>query len=415
MKLLQETRRVNLIFSAAILFVAAVTLFFVIRVVVTGEIDEQLQAKGSTAIAQMKAGHRTEDELVSTALVAGNAITAPIFKDTMLANPVTHEQEVYRQYIFSAPVDGQNYRISVMTSRLEWDDLFITILLIFIGMAILLVVGSLLVNAATAKRVWGAFFQNLNTIKAFSIRNPEPIRLQPSPVEEFSELNAVLTNLTERMRTDYRVVREFTENASHEIQTPLAIMQSKLDRLRQHPNLDAQMAENITAISAAADRLSRLNSDLLLLARLEHRQMALDENVDLSNMLESQINAIKDLFDAKQIQLNTDFQKAVIVKGNTASCEILISNLLSNALRYTPADGTVDVHLDATGLAVHNTGVPLQFPAEEIFARFKKGDASAGSNGLGLAIAQEIVSVHQWRIEYTYHDGRHCFDLLFMR
>lgn len=222
----------------------------------------------------------------------------------------------------------------------------------------------------------------------------------------------MLENLIAEARKEYRLLRTFADNASHEIQTPLAIIFSKLDRLSQHPSLDANMAEAIQDARDATIRLSKLNRHLLLLTKLDNRQFPLDENISLPEIIRHQISQMEELFQARDLAIKKELTSSLNLKGNRFLTETLITNLLSNALRYATSHTTVNLHLNEVKLEIINKGDEFPFEKEKLFTRFQKGDTSTGI-GLGLAIVHEICALSGWKVEYEYQEGRHIFMVRF--
>jgi signal transduction histidine kinase len=295
---------------------------------------------------------------------------------------------------------------------MEWDELFLTVFVIFIGAAFVLLLANYLINKNINHKIWHPFFNTMGIIREFSLKNNTVPHFQSSDIDEFNELNTTLKELIDRIRDDYNSLREFTENASHETQTPLSVIHAGLDTLSQHPALDEDMAKNIEDTRVAANRLSKLNRNLLLLTKMENKQFNIDDIVDIVSLLRKQQDELNSLFLSKDIAVETDLPENYNVQGNKALSEILITNLLSNMIRYTPENGRSTIHLRDDKLIFSNSGSPLIFPEEKLFDRFTKGD-NQGSNGLGLAIAKQITVTQKWKLLYNYQEGNHNFVIDF--
>jgi signal transduction histidine kinase len=265
------------------------------------------------------------------------------------------------------------------------------------------------VNYFLSRQIWQPFFQNLKALKNYSLGDPE-IALAESPISEFKEMQMALQSMTNRSRREYLSLREFTENASHEIQTPLSIVRAKLERMTQLP-VTEELATYIVQAKSSVDRLSRINKDLLLLVKLENGVFPGNTQLNLEKVIERQIAQMEEMYQNRDIHLETFFSVSLSVFCNEELIDILIGNLLANALHYTPAGGSVVVQSRGNGFVIRNTGKPLPFPGEHIFDRFKKSNAHAMSNGLGLSIVQQIILLHHWTISYSYDNGWHVFDI----
>jgi signal transduction histidine kinase len=206
--------------------------------------------------------------------------------------------------------------------------------------------------------------------------------------------------------------KEFTENASHELQTPLAIVQSKLDLLLQSKSLTQEQSDNIEETHRALSRVSRINKNLLLLARIENSQFAEKEPVCLSTLLKTNITQLHDFATDKQLVIESQIAEGVVVSANKGLVEILLNNLLLNAIRHNARDGKITITLSAKQLSVANTGIAA-LHEENLFKRFSRVSAEAPGSGLGLAITKEIANRYGWCIGYRFQEQEHVFTLLF--
>lgn len=212
---------------------------------------------------------------------------------------------------------------------------------------------------------------------------------------------------------DFRNLKQFTENAAHELQTPMAIIQSKTELLLQNPHLGAQELRQVSAIYAAGNRMSRLNRSLLLLSRIENRQFQTDERIDFSVLVRKQVDWVGDIAEGKGLTIDLDVQDNISKLSHTMLAETLVSNLLKNAIRHNVADGQISIRLSAETLEVSNSGKPLQVAPETLFERFKKAEIKSEGSGLGLAIIKQVCEVHRWDVRYLYQEKKHTLRVNF--
>jgi signal transduction histidine kinase len=212
------------------------------------------------------------------------------------------------------------------------------------------------------------------------------------------------------MQQDYLSLKQFTENASHEMQTPLAIIRSQIELLQQRVPTDESVLQHLQHIQRASSKLSRLNQALLLLTRLDNQQYESRTEVQLAVVLNQQVEALQALIDAKSLQLT--FQvTGVSLRMHPDLADLLVNNLLSNAIRHNQPGGQVLIELEPAFLRISNTGEPPSIPSEQMFARFSKGTHSAHSLGLGLSIVKEICEQYQWGLHYEYADAWHRVEV----
>jgi signal transduction histidine kinase len=223
---------------------------------------------------------------------------------------------------------------------------------------------------------------------------------------EFNELNKVITALADRVNRAYHHQKQFVENASHEMQTPLAIIRSKLELLINQPGLTEKNAALIADITEANDRLSQMNRTLLLLAKIENNQFPETEQVDISHLLKNVIEVFKGHYEEFPV-LRTTIENVFTVSVNRILIEVMITNLIKNAIDHNQPDGYINISLSKNTLTIENTGPALSVPPHDLFERFKKGSHQTKTTGLGLALVKQICNLYHFTITYNYNDGWH--------
>jgi signal transduction histidine kinase len=235
--------------------------------------------------------------------------------------------------------------------------------------------------------------------------------LPESSVKEFARLNHTLTALMRNSLASYRTQKEFTENASHELQTPLAVFQSKLDLLLQQPNLSQRQTEIIQGLYENVTRLTRLNRNLLLLAKIDNRQYEQMETINLDDFLNGQLSSLESL--TGNITLYKDFQTTLTIRANRTLLESLVNNLVVNAVRHNHPQGEIGLTLTNSQLIVANTSDEPPLDEKLVFNRFYRTSEKTAGNGLGLAIVKAVCEYHEWKVNYLYSKGKHCFVINF--
>jgi signal transduction histidine kinase len=278
---------------------------------------------------------------------------------------------------------------------------------------LLLLAGLLLINRYLSKRIWLPFYTALEKLRHYRVEQHQPLELVWSSINEFRDLNRSLEELTERVHSSYLSQKEFSENASHEIQTPLAIFQSKLELLMQTYPLNEEQAELIGDMANASQRLGKLNKSLILLTRIENLQFAETELILLATVIERNIQQLQPQAEGKHITVRCDIQGNLLLKANRSLLEILVANLLGNAIRHNSHGGVIEVGLVKDKLVIGNTGRPTALDPQQIFLRFHKESTDAGSIGLGLEIVRQITHLYGWNVEYAFEDGLHTFTVQF--
>lgn len=411
MKLLQKTTRDYLMASISILIITGAALFAMLRYEVGAEMNEQLELLADELFEQIGTGNFNSAPMSAIGKASPDQPEGNVFSDSMVYDRIQKETEEYHVLKQTRQLDQGRYQVTVMTSHIGWDRYYLSIFFIFVLVAVLLTGSGVVINYYINKNVLRPFLGNLRKVQQFSVSSTEPLQLNESSITEFIELNRTLKDMTDRSRKEYLALREFTENASHEIQTPLSIIQSKLDRMSQL-EISEQMAGYIVQAKSGVDRLSKMNRSLLLLAKLDNKAFTGQQAVELQETIQQQLSNMEELFESRQIKLTSACSGAT-VRADPYLVETLISNLLSNALRYTTGGGRVDIGLADRTLTVSNSGPELQFAPERIFERFTKNDSNSRSTGLGLAIVREICLFYNWPVRYAYAGGIHRFEIEF--
>jgi signal transduction histidine kinase len=250
-------------------------------------------------------------------------------------------------------------------------------------------------------------------LRSYKVEKHEPLALAKSSVNEFDDLNTSLEELTDRTYQTYVSQKEFTENASHEMQTPLAVFQSKLELLMQTSPLNEEQAQLIADLADATQRMARLNKNLVLLTKIENYQFTEKETVSLNSIVENFIQQYQPQSDQKQITINKDLHNEVKVEANKTLIEILVSNLLGNAIRHNCPNGFIKIALQRDTLTIQNTGKPFSLNGHKLFRRFQKESSDSNSIGLGLEMVKKIASLYQFSVSYDFNDQMHNFIVKF--
>ncbi len=292
------------------------------------------------------------------------------------------------------------------------EDIMHGIMLQFILISGVLGIAIILTMRFISKRLWEPFDETLKQIENFNLESGEIPSLADSDIKEFTRLNHALNRLMENSVKSYKTQKEFTENASHELQTPLAVFQSQLDILLQQPDLTKPQAEMIQGLYRVSSRLARLNRNLLLLARIDNKQYNTMTTIDLVATLKELFPFLESLTEG--ITLHRSFEcPALLIKGNKILLESLINNLLINAVRHNTPGGDITITIGSNRLVISNTSEEGALDPQLLFNRFYRPSEKTKGNGLGLAIVKAICDYHHWKIDYSYRNYRHNFIVQF--
>lgn len=308
-------------------------------------------------------------------------------------------------------INENTYYISTYGAMIESDDIteaVVKTLLWILGMQIIGAVG---IGFFVSGHLFKPFRKTLEKIKHFKLYDKQYIEAEQTGVKEFDDLNLFVEKMTRKAITDYKNLKEFAENASHELQTPLAIAKGKLELLTE-TGLNEEQYHYVGSVETTIKKLSRLSESLALLTKIENHEFSNGESVDLSALITSSINNFKEFIDLYELRLSTNITNGVTIRMHPVLADILWTNLFQNAIKHNKKQGRIRIELTKDKLTVSNTGDELNFPPEALFERFRKADQNSGSIGLGLSIIGNIVNQNGMAIHYTEENGWHRIEIL---
>ena len=308
--------------------------------------------------------------------------------------------------------DGNPYKLTIRASIVEEDELLEDLLTALIALYAILIISIAALNHIILKRAWKPFYQLLERLKNFRLGTGTAFKAPDSPITEFRALSKELEELLARNEEVYSSQKQFIENASHELQTPLAISLNKLELFAESNNLPEEQMAELGRISDTLNRIVRLNKSLLMLSRIENRQFADEETVNFNELVQQLAEDFEDLADYKEVTLNIDLEGEPAFKMNKGLAVTLISNLFKNAIVHNYAGGSITITTGNDTLKITNTSKSPALDENSIFRRFYKGSESEQSTGLGLSIVDSIAAAYKLTVRYTF-DGRHTFAINF--
>jgi signal transduction histidine kinase len=416
MKLLNKTSIYYILFAIPVFAVCSVLLYSLVSSEIIDNLDEALMKKKLQIEQRLKSGKEIgdlEESMSLTLLTTAAKENKYSYSDTMMYDAMEYEMLPFR-VLKASVTDAKNnhYLFQVQESFIESDDLITSILFPVLGLFIVLLFGFFLINWYVSKKLWHPFYVTLSQLNQYKIDNA-PQQFNITNVHEFSELNRSLTTMTEKMYADYHSQKQFIENASHEIQTPLAVIKNKIELLIQSTTLSENDVSIIQSVYNASNKLSSLNKALLLLSKIENNQFKEVEVVSFKTVIEKTLHHFEDLIALKNIQVEKKYLNDVTHSMNPVLADILITNLLQNAIRHNVKNGTIAIELSNKRVMISNTSESSVSNTNELFQRFRKNEASAESIGLGLAIVKEIGDNYHVSIQYSCIDVWHTISLSF--
>ncbi|MDZ4713359.1 MAG: HAMP domain-containing sensor histidine kinase [bacterium] len=417
MKLLTKTSIYYLIFSLILFLIGGIFFYMQLRTILDEEFTEDLYKKKEHVEKYVNDSAKipVSSDFIGDKItvVKADQKSTEQLKDTVIFDPVEKEYLQYRQLIFQLQIDNDLYSITVSKPLFESEDLIDGIITWFVITSIIMLVLLFFLTRLLSKKMWTPFYNTLDHLQGFDLSNNKSVDLSPVSTLEFKMMNDEIMKMTDKVQRDYQSLKEFTENASHEIQTPLSIIRSKIEVMIQAENLMPDQLSSLKDIYESTHRLSKLNQSLLLLAKIENRQFPETNIIDLKELLEIKLNQYDEMIGYKNISVERNFNNSPALKMNSYLADILFSNILINAIKHSSSSGKLIVELNNNSVIITNSGTSTEIPSEKLFQRFQKGDLSGDSHGLGLSIVKQICMTYGLKIEYLYKDGNHIVSVNF--
>lgn len=422
MKLLGYTYRKLALLLFLLMAVWGVLFYYAIIDEVVDETDDTLENYGEILM---------ESALHDPSILETEGSLMSFYKFT----PISEEEgRHYRQVFYDATVyielededepvrvmctafrmpDGQYYELKLMISILERDDMVEAMLWYLGALFLLFLICTSIGIQLVLKGVFRPLHRLLDWLHCIQPGKEVPPLDNPTKIREFRQLSDAALDMGNRSYKAYEEQKQFIENASHELQTPLAIVRGKVELLAESEGMTEQQMEQLDEIYATLGRAVKLNKSLLLLSRIENGQYTEMEDVSVDEILDELLPDLMDIYEHKRVNLiRKREEQPFIIRCNHSLAQILVSNLVKNSLLHNREGGELQVLTTPTSLVIKNTGdVPLD--GEKLFRRFYHGmDGKKDSTGLGLAIARSIALSSSLKLTYEWQNGMHAFRLV---
>lgn len=420
--LLTKSSRLFLIFTTIIMLCCFPLFFFVMEALYAEDLDQLIEFRSEQFVKEDLSSLKTTDIEYWNRFNEDMKIYP--FENTYPLNKVVqkpfysqaekHEID-YRIYYNKINIEGKPYVFMSRIAMIETKDLLRTLGIQYLLFFVIIITGLLALQRILSRRLWKPFYNSLNEIENFKLEKGKIPDFEQTTTTEFVRLNNNLNKLMQDNITSYNQQKEFTENASHELQTPLAVFQSQLDLLLQDSSLNEPQMNVIESLYDVSSRLTRLNKNLLLLSRIDNSQFKETITIDFSQLLEHQLTYFKELASNNGITVAVDIQNPLMITANKVLLESLINNLISNAIRHNYSGGLINIQVKDNTFQISNSGDKSSLNKDKVFRRFSRTSEERKGNGLGLSIVNQICKLHGWEVGYNYTDDLHCFYVIFQQ
>ena len=338
MKLLNKFSLINLLLMIFIFIVSSIIIYNLTQVILLREIDNDLagiEEKINNYVSKNQMfpiGNPLDEERL---IFQKTGILKPNRNVTLIKLYSAREKKMhnFREIAFPLNFNKQWYRVTIAKPLEGVHHLSQALLIVSLITILATILISLFLNRLYLRRLWKPFYESISIMRNFKIGSSESLIFPRTNIEEFSFMNESLSIASEKAKQDFLLLKEFTENASHEMQTPLSIIRSKLDVLIQDKNLSEKQSELVESSYASIKKLSRLNQSLLLLTKIENQQFDLKNKIDLKSKITQKINQFSELWDSYLIKSHIELNESYI-NMSPELLDILLNNLFSNAINH---------------------------------------------------------------------------------
>ncbi len=417
-KLLTKTLRLYAGYSAIVIVITSLLFYFFLKNLYQEEVHEHLHQEYIAMLPSLKTlrtNELTQWNQHNSSVQLIRSKTDNRIQQTFAAHYFNQAEQEYVPYQVldsPIPIQGQWYILRIKASLLENEDLIESIVFGFALLLVLLLGGIILITQLVSAKLWRPFYHTIRGLEHYEINQNTDIQLIPTTVEEFQRLNTTVKLLIQKNKEIFNDQRQFVENAAHELQTPIAILNSQLNLLAQTSDLTEEQAQLIDQMERSNQRFNHLNKNLLLLSKLASESSE-KEWVNFSQLIQQYVELFEDQFAFHSITCEVKTTVDLRLFAHRFSLESLVENLLSNALKHNETNGRITIELTQQQCTISNSGNNNALDPLLIFQRFQRATSSSTGTGLGLAIVEKIVHQHDWSIHYSFQHTLHHFSIHF--
>lgn len=418
MKLINKFILIYLLVTVIVLGIGGVISYFIIK----GEIDNELkwefleQIDRVTYLIERGRRFNPRRNINSNRNIVVRELDHQVephvnVTDTLVWNERLEQDEPNVKVSAYRNINGKSYYISTYGAMIESEDITTAVVKTLLWILGMQVAGAIGIGFFVSGHLFKPFRNTLNRIRNFKLQEKEYLPAEKTPVKEFNDLNRFVEEMTYKAVSDYKNLKEFAENASHELQTPLAIAKGKLELLTETP-LSEEQYRYVESLEKSVNKLSRLSGSLALLTKIENHEFTNNHEVNLSKLVHDGIEAFREFTELNNLKVETNIEEDVTINIHPVLADILLSNLFQNAIQHNIRNGEIRITLSSSGLTISNTGKEPGIQPEELFERFRKADQTSSSIGLGLSIIKRIADQNNLQVSYTYKDQWHNLEVI---
>jgi len=413
MKLFKRYNNWFLKIVALLLVASCVIIYYSFTYLFNDEINEQMQSQKAQLISASYTVINPPNQLP----IEGIYTELVEIKGLERMNEIKYFDKVEKEFIpFQEMIFYKNYqnkflKFTLRKSTIELDYLLYTLIVTIISIFILFIAILFYLNQKISQKLFLPFFNTIEILKNRRTFSKESLQLAETEIEEFTLLNKTLNNFDNNLRKEYKKVAQFTDNASHELQTPIAIISNRIESILENSKADEKTKKQLAEIFETIQQMKNTNETLLLLSRLENKSFKNDVECNLSQEIAIKVDNYKQFGLLDNLTTETYLEELFLIKINKEVATILINNLLNNAIKHNISNGFIRITTTTDKIIIQNSGLKLDKPAIEMFNRFVRNNLTSHGTGLGLAIVQEICLLYNLNVFYSENNNIHTITI----
>ena len=409
MKLTTKTSLSFISLSTIFFLIGSVFMYFAVRVILAEDLSSRLYQMQGNFIDNINNKNDINSASNQHVFIKESFdINTTQFSDTVLIE--NDKYVLYRKICFYHNIHNKIYKVEILQSQAQTDLLIWRIVILNVALAMVFFLIIFFLNQISVRRGLKVFYSTVCKLENFNISKPELMYFENAEIDELKKLTEVLKKMSLKISSDFNEQKEYTENVSHEIQTPLAIISSKADELLQSENLKKEEMEQLEIIMNTTTRLAKINQALILLTKIDNRFYTGISVISIDKIIHEKLDFFSDLISEKRIILKTNICNALDFKMNRYLADTLFLNIIKNAIMHNNINGSINIILEGNILQIMNTG-PKLLSKENIFKRFVRS-SNKDSLGIGLSIVKRVCNFYFIDINYSF-DEVHRFNLNF--
>ena len=410
MKLLTKTSLNFISVSVFFFLIGSIVMYFSVLNIIQNDLEDRLLQEKKELIDKLDFYHLQD---LSSNLVIVKKIQndiSPSFSDSVVI--INDKYVLYRKLDFSYCKFDQCYKVSILKDQSNSDLLIMKIVIMNVGFAMFFFFIVFFVNRSAIKNALRVFYSTIDKLHDFQLKNDHTLTLDVAEVQEVRQLNQALERMSKQIRKDFEEQKEYTENITHELQTPLSIITTKVDELLQSDNLSKEQMEKLSLLIETTNRLSKINKSLILLTKIDNGFYTDSIDISLNDLVKDTLCHFKDIINAKKIKIEVNLLDIKKVNMDKYLAETMMANLLKNAIIHNSKEGEILFKLTNQDLIITNSGNKLAFAEKDIFKRFSRSEYNKQSLGIGLSIVKRICDLYNFSIDYRF-SKKHTFSIHF--